>query len=69
MITYEIELSPYGKKIGFNSLDEEDFTISYITDTIPNSSASNQLPTQAKINVRIIAINGEELIILHGTIG
>ena len=36
VITYEIELSPSGKKNGFNLLDDEDFTIPYITDTIPN---------------------------------
>ena len=36
IITYDIELPPSGKKIGFNSLDDEDFTIPYITDTIPN---------------------------------
>ena len=27
MITYDIELPPSGKKIGFNLLDDEDFTI------------------------------------------
>ena len=32
MITYEIELSPSGKKVGFNLLDYEDFKIPYITD-------------------------------------
>ena len=36
IITYVIELPPSGKKIGFNLLDDEDFTIPYITDTIPN---------------------------------
>ena len=32
MITYDIELPPSGKKIGFNLLDDEDYTIPYITD-------------------------------------
>ena len=32
----------------------------YTTDTIPNSTADNQLPTQAKQNVWIININGKE---------
>ena len=32
--TYEIELPPSGQKIGFNLLDDEDFTIPYVTDTI-----------------------------------
>ena len=27
IITYEIELPPSGKKIGFNLLDDEDFTV------------------------------------------
>ena len=44
IITYEIDLSPSGKKVGFNLLDDEGFTIPYIIDTIPNSPASHQLP-------------------------
>ena len=60
IITYEIELPPSVNKVGFNLLDDEDFTIPYITDTIPNSPAVHQLPSQAKINMQIIAINGEE---------
>ena len=36
MITYEIELPSAGKKIGFNLLDDNDFTIPYVTDTIQN---------------------------------
>ena len=36
ILTYEIELPPSGKKIGFNLLDDEDFTIPYIIDTILN---------------------------------
>ena len=47
MIRYEIELPPSGNKIGFNLLDDEDFTIPYLIDTIPNSPAGHQLPTQA----------------------
>ena len=34
IITYDIELPPSGKKIGFKLLDDENFTIPYITDTI-----------------------------------
>ena len=48
IITYEIELPPSGKKVGFNLLDGEYFKIPYITDTIPNSPAGHQLPSQAK---------------------
>ena len=58
MITYEIELPPSGKTIGFNLMNDEYFKTPYVTDTIPNSPPSNQLPSQAKINVWIIAING-----------
>ena len=57
IITYEIELPPCGKKVGFNLLNDEDFTIPYITDTTPNSPAGHQLPSQAKRNVWIVAIN------------
>ena len=49
-------------------LDDEYFTIPYITDKTPNSPASNQLPTQAKQNVRIIAIKGEEPITAQGSL-
>ena len=51
ILTYKIELPPSGKKIGFNLLDDEYFTIPYITDTIPNSPAGNKIPIQAKICV------------------
>ena len=51
IITYEIELPPYVNKIGFNILDDEDYKIPYIPDTITNSPAGNQLPAQAKYNV------------------
>ena len=53
ILTYEIELPPDGKKIGFNLLDDEDFTIPYVTDTIPNSPADHKLPTQDQRNVWI----------------
>ena len=58
IITYDIELPPSGNKIGFNLLYDEYFTIPYITDTIPNSPDGHQLPSQAKRNVWIVAING-----------
>ena len=45
IITYEIELPPSGEKIGYNSLDDEDFTRLYVTGTIPNSPAGHKLPT------------------------
>ena len=60
MITYEIELPASGKKISFNLLDDDDFTIPYIIDTIMNPSAGHKLPTQDNNNVLIISINGEE---------
>ena len=60
IITYVIELPPSGKKIGFNLLADEDFTIPYITDTIPNSLVGQQLQLQVKRNLWIVAINGEE---------
>ena len=60
ILTYEIELPFSWKKNYFNLLDDEDFTIPYVTDTIPNSPTGNKLSTQDKENVRIVAINGEE---------
>ena len=57
IITYETDLPTSGKKIGFNLLNKEDFTIPYVTDTIPNLSAGRQLPTQAKRNASIVDIN------------
>ena len=68
MITYEIELPTSGKKVGFNLLDDEDFKITCITDTIPNSRAGHQLPSQDKRNLWIVAINGEEPIISQGVL-
>ena len=43
LITYEIELPPSGRKVGFNLLDDEDFIIPYITDTIVNSTFGYKL--------------------------
>ena len=68
IITYEIELPPSGNKICFNLLDDEDFKIPYVTDTIPNSPASYQLPTQTKKHLWIIYINGEDPIISQGAL-
>ena len=68
ILTYEIKLPPSGKKIGFDLLDDEYFTIPYVTDTIPNSLAGHQLSTQDKQNVWIIAINGDELIPAQGAL-
>ena len=48
IIAYEIEVLPAGKKIAFNLLDYEDFTIPYITDKIPNSPAGHQFTIQTK---------------------
>ena len=66
ILIYEIELPPSGKKVGFNLLDDEYFTILYVTDTIPNSPAGCQLTTQANQHVCIIYINGEEPITYQG---
>ena len=41
-------------------MDNEDFTIPFITDTTPKPLAGHQLSSQAKRNVCIIAINEEE---------
>ena len=53
-----MELPPSRRKIGFNLLDDQNFTIPYITDTISNLPAGHQIPSQAKRNVWILAING-----------
>ena len=47
MINHEIDLPLSGNKIGFNLLDNADFTITYVIYTIPNSPAGYQLPTQS----------------------
>ena len=67
-LTYEIQLPPSGKKIRFDLLDDEYFTITYITDKIPNSPTSHQIPTQAQWNVWIIAVNGKEHIRYQGAL-
>ena len=43
-------------------MDDKDFTIPYVTDKIPNSLAGSQLTTQARKNVWMVAINGEDTI-------
>ena len=58
--------SPSRNEIIFNLLGDEDFTIPYVIDTIPNSSAVHQLPTQANKNVWIVDANGEEPITYQG---
>ena len=68
ILTYEIELPPGGNKIGFNLMDGEDFTIPYVTDTIANSLAGHQLPTQSKQNVWVISINEEDPITSQDTL-
>ena len=60
IIIYDIDLPPSRNKVVFNLLNHEDFIIPYITDTIPNSPYGHQLPSQAKRNVWMIAINGED---------
>ena len=60
ILTYDIYLPPTGKDIGFNLLDDEDFTIPYVTDTIKSSPAGHQLKTQDKKKMLIFSINGEE---------
>ena len=68
MITYEIELPPSGRKVGFNVLDDEDFKSPSITDTTPNSPSIRHLTAQDKRNVLIIAINGLEPITAQGAL-
>ena len=58
--SYEIELTPFVNKIGFNLLEDEEFTIPYVTDTIQNSLDVHQLPTKAEQNLRIMDINEED---------
>ena len=52
ILTNEIELPPSGNKVGFDLLDDEYFTIPYITDTIPNSSSGHQLPKNACVTIK-----------------
>ena len=62
------ELPPSGKKVGCNLLNDEDFTIPYITNTTPNSPASHQLTAKARRKMWIIYINGEEPITDKGAL-
>ena len=41
-------------------MGDDDFNIPYILDTIPDSQADHQLPSQSKKNVWIVEINGGE---------
>ena len=43
-------------------MDDEDSKLPYITDTIPNSPAAHQIPTQAKLNVWIKYISMEKIL-------
>ena len=54
------------RKIGFYLLHDKYFTIPYIIDTIPNLPAVRNLPTQAKNNLWVVAINGYETITEKG---
>ena len=56
------------EKFGFNLLDDEDFTILYIADTIPDSLAGHKLLSLAKIYVWIVAINVEKPITAQGVL-
>ena len=49
-------------------MDDEDFTITYVIDTIPNSPVCHKLPTQAKKNVWIVAIIIEDPITDQGAL-
>ena len=68
IIIYELELTPKGKKIDFNLMDDSDFTTPYILDTIPKSPEVQQLPTQSKNNFWVISVYGEEPITTKGSI-
>ena len=48
ILVCEIELRPAENKTGFDLLDDKDFTIPFVNDTIINSPAGYQLLTQAK---------------------
>ena len=43
-------------------MDDEDFSILYLLETIPNYPAGNQLPYQEKNNILVLEIYGEEII-------
>ena len=57
-LLHMIDLPPDGKKIGFNLVDGDYFTIPYIIDVIPNSPDGHQLPTQAQKHFWFVIING-----------
>ena len=59
MIQYEIDLPTEEDKIGFTIMDDDEFTIPYIIDTITNSLEGHQLLSHANENFWIIDINGE----------
>ena len=68
ILKYKIELPPSGTKFHFNLLDDENFTIPYITDKSPNLPDRHQIPEQAKLNVWIVAINGGDPITAQGAL-
>ena len=49
-------------------MDDKDFTITYILDTILDSPSGHQPPTKDKKNMCSIAINGEEQITEKGAL-
>ena len=57
LLYHEIQLLPYVNKVGFNSMDDEEFTIPYITDKTPNLPAGHRVSTYTKHNVWIVYIN------------
>ena len=67
-LAYEIELPSYGKKVGFSLLDNEYFTIPYITDSIPNDPSGHHFSTQVKQTVCIILINVDESVTDKGAL-
>ena len=54
--------------MGFNLMGDDDFTITYILSTIPNSPGGHKLPTKTNNNVWIIDIYGEESIKFQGAL-
>ena len=68
IITYKIELPSIGAKIFLKLMDDDECTIPYIIDTFFNSPEGNQLTTQAKENVWIVAINREDTITTKGVL-
>ena len=51
IITYKIQVTPFGKKIVYNLLNNYNFTILYIIDTLSNSPAGHQLSTKDNNNL------------------